>query len=328
MTTLITGGTGFIGSHLLHHLLGKGESVKCLVRKYSDTEHLDRLHVEKVVGDVTDIGSLRKAIRGCNRVYHLAGVYAIWLANTGRMYQVNEEGTRNTMTVCREADVERIVYCSSTAALGAHGKTPAGESARFNLMSTRDHYYMSKYRAEQIVLQFAGEGLPVIIVNPTVPVGTLDRNPTPSGELILNVLKGKLPAYVDGGFNVVDVSDCAQAMIQAMQVGAPGEKYILGNRNVRVKEFFDLVVRVAGRGKSPAVRIPKWAAVSSGYAYQTLSFFTRKAPLTSASWARVGSHYSWWDCAKARRDLSLGQRDIEESIREAVSWFEQNGYTA
>jgi dihydroflavonol-4-reductase len=208
------------------------------------------------------------------------------------MYRVNEEGTRNLLTACKEAGVDKVLYCSSTAALGAHGKTPADESARFNLISTKDHYYISKFRAEQIALKFAHEGLPVVIINPTVPVGPRDHNPTPSGELIVNILQGKFPVYADGGFNVIDVVDCCQGMIQAMETGEPGQKYILGNRNVRVKEFFDLIVQVAGRGKSPFIRLPKWVAVGSGYAYQTLSWFTGKPPLISASWARVGSNYS------------------------------------
>jgi len=326
MTTLITGATGFIGSHLLRHLSQESDTIRCLVREHSDTTQLDELKVEKVYGDITDIESIRNAIEGCTRVYHLAALYAIWLPNPGLMYQVNEEGTRNILTVCRESGIEKVVYCSSTAALGAHGKIPGDESARFNLISTRDNYYISKFRAEQIALNFAREGLPIVIVNPSVPVGPGDWGPTPSGALILNLLKGRLPAYVDGGFNVIDVSDCAKGMIRAMQVGKTGESYILGNQNLRVKEYFDLVINVAGEGKSPGIRLPRWVAISSGYAYQALSWLTRQAPLTSASWARVGSNYSWWDCTKARKHLSLGQRNITESIYEAVGWFRQNRY--
>lgn len=326
MKTLITGATGFIGSNLVRLLLEKGEALKCLVRPDSDTRNLDGLDVELAYGDITDIQSIHHALKDCNRVCHLAAVYAVWLRDPGCMYRVNEEGTRNLLTACKQAGVDKILYCSSTAALGAHGSIPADESACFNLASTRDHYYISKFRAEQIALMFAREGLPLVIVNPTVPVGARDRNPTPSGELIVNILKGRLPAYVDGGFNVIDVTDCARGMIQAMEFGKTGQKYILGNRNVRVKEFSDLIVRVAGRGKSPVIRLPKWIAVASGYGYQTLSWFTGKPPLTSASWTRVGSCYSWWDCTKAVTELDLGQRSIEESIDDAVKWFEQNNY--
>lgn len=326
MKTLITGATGFIGSNLVRLLLEKGESLTCLVRQDSNTRNIDGLDVEFVYGDITDIRSLHRALKGCNKVYHLAAVYAIWLRDPGCMYRVNEEGTRNLLTACKDSSIDKVLYCSSTAALGAHGEIPADESARFNLVSTKDHYYISKFRAEQIALTLAHEGLPVVIVNPTVPIGPRDRNPTPSGELIVNILKGKLPAYVDGGFNIIDVTDCARGMIQAMENGKPGQKYILGNRNVRVKEFFDLVVQVAGRGKSPFIRLPKWIAVGSGYGYQTLSWLTGKRPLTSASWARVGGHYSWWDCTKAVTQLGLGQRPVEDSIADAVNWFAHNKY--
>lgn len=326
MKTLITGATGFIGSNLVRLLLQKGEALKCLARPNSDTHNIDGLDVEFAYGDITDIRSIHSALKDCNRVYHLAAVYAIWLRDPGFMYRVNEEGTRNLLTACKNTGIDKVLYCSSTAALGAHGKIPADETARFNLISTKDHYYISKFRAEQIALKFVHEGLPVVIVNPTVPVGPRDRNPTPSGKLIVNILKGKLPAYVDGGFNVIDVIDCCRGMIQAMEIGKPGQKYILGNRNVRVKEFFDLIVQVAGRGKSPIIRLPKWIAIASGYGYQALSWFTGKPPLSSASWARVGSHYSWWDCTKAVTQLGLGQRPLEESIADAVSWFAQKNY--
>jgi len=326
MKTLITGATGFIGSHLVRQLVKNGEDVRCLIRPNSDLTALAELDVETVHGDITEIQSLRRAVKGCDRVYHLAAVYAIWLRKPGVMYQVNEEGTRNILTVCAETGIQKVLYCSSTAALGAHGKTPAIESAVFNLTWTKDHYYISKFRAEQIALGFAKRGLPVVIVNPTVPVGPGDRAPTPSGAMIVDLLKGNIPAYVDGGFNVIDVNDCVQGMIQAMQKGNPGESYILGSRNLSVKNYFDMVVDIAGQGKSPGIRLPGWVAVSSGYAYQTMAWFTGKTPLTSASWARVGSGYSWWDCTKAKKELDLGQRAIEKSIAEAVAWFREQKY--
>jgi dihydroflavonol-4-reductase len=246
--------------------------------------------------------------------------------NPGLMYQVNEEGTRNVLKACAEEGVQKIVYCSSVAALGAHGKVPADETARFNLNSTKDHYYISKYRAEQVALKFVREGLPLVIVNPSGPIGPRDSEPTPTGALIISIIKGKLPGYVDGGINVIDVTDCARGIVAAMEKGQIGEKYILGNRNVSIKEYFDLIVAVAGRGKSPFIRLPEGMAVFSGHIYEMLARLTRRQPLTSASWVRVGSHFSWWDCTKARRQLGLGQRPIEESIAEAVRWFETNGY--
>jgi len=326
MTTLITGATGFIGSAVARELSDKGTRIRCLVRATSNLKNLDGLCVDIAIGDIRDSDAVHRALKGCDRVYHLAAVYANWLPNPGLMYHVNEEGTRNVLTACRAAGIEKIVYCSSVAALGAHGKTPADESAQFNLNSTRDHYYISKYRAEQVALEFARSGLPVVIVNPSGPVGVRDIAPTPTGALIINLLKGRFPGYVDGGINLIDVTDCARGIVAAMEKGRVGEKYVLGNRNVSIKEYFDLIVNVAGRGKSPSLRIPSWMAVFSGWGYQMLSRITGKPPVTSASWVRVGSHYSWWDCTKAREELGLGQRPLAESVDDAIVWFEANGY--
>ena len=326
MTVLVTGATGYIGSAVARELAENDTKIRCLVRETSNMKNLDGLYVEIAHGDIRDIESVRRALKGCERVYHLAAVYANWLPDSGLMYKVNEEGTRNVLTACREAGIQKIVYCSSVAALGAHGKIPADESAQFNLNSTKDHYYISKYRAEQVALEFSRSGLPVVIVNPSNPIGPRDISPTPTGALMINLLKGKFPGYVDGGINLIDVTDCARGIVTAMEKGRAGEKYILGNRNVSIKEYFELIVKAAGRGKSPSLRIPAPMAVFSGFGYQMLARFNGKPPVTSASWARVGSHYSWWDSTKARENLGLGQRPLEESIADAIQWFETNRY--
>jgi dihydroflavonol-4-reductase len=326
MTVLVTGATGYIGSAVVRELLNRSEAVRCLVRKSSNLSNLEGLEVELAFGDISDIESVRHALRNCQYVYHLAALYANWLPNSGLMYQVNEEGTRNVLAACKDAEIKKVVYCSSVAALGAHGKTPADETARFNLKATRDHYYISKFRAEQITLTFARQGLPLVIVNPSNPIGPRDIAPTPTGALIINIIKKKLPGYVNGGINLIDMGDCACGIVNAMEKGKPGEKYILGNRNVTIKEYFDLIVKVAGRGMSPPIKLPNWLAVFSGYGYEMLSYITRKPPLTSASWVRVGSHYSWWDSTKARKILGLGQRPIEESLTEAIEWFKASKF--
>lgn len=326
MTTLVTGGGGFIGSALVRRLVARGERVRCLVRPGRAARALEGLAVETVAGDVTDPASLRRALNGTTRVYHLAALYAIWRRRPAVFYRVNEEGTRNVLAACLAAGVERVVHCSSVAALGAHGPAPADETARFNLAWTGDHYYISKFRAEQVALGFARRGLPVVVVNPSVPVGPRDAAPTPSGQIILDVVAGRLPAYLDGGINLVDVDDCAAGMVAAMERGRGGERYILGNRNVRLKEYFDLIVRVAGRGRSPSLRIPRWLAVASGWGYTAAAHLSGRTPVTTAAWARVGSGFSWWDVAKARRELGLGQRPVEESVAEALTWFQANGY--
>jgi dihydroflavonol-4-reductase len=326
MTTLVTGGSGFIGSALVRQLIDRGERVRCLVRAGSAGGNLANLDVERVQGDITDPASIERALDGITRVYHLAALYAIWRRRPAVFYQVNEEGTRNLLAACAAANVERVVHCSSVAALGAHGPNPADETARFNLAHTRDHYHISKFRAEQVALGFARRGLPLVVVNPSVPLGPRDAAPTPSGQIILDIVHGRLPAYLDGGINLIDVVDCAAGMIAAMERGRVGEKYILGNRNLRLKEYFDLIVKTAARGRSPWLKIPRWAAVASGWGYEALAHLTGRMPVATAAWARVGSGYSWWDATKARSELGLRQRPVEDSLADALAWFGRAGY--
>jgi len=326
MKILVTGGTGFIGAAVVRLLLEDGLPVRCLVRKESDLSNLDGLDVEYAHGDVTDLDSVRRALGGCDRVIHLAAIYAIWMKDPNQMYRVNVNGTHKVLTACREAGVQKVVYVSSVAALGAHGKVPANEDAEFNMASVGDHYFISKFQSEQLALNFAAKGLPVTIVNPSVPLGPRDIKPTPSGAIIINVLKGKLPGYIDGGLNLIDVGDCARGIVNALSRGAVGRKYVLGNRNVSMKEFFDLIVKVAGSGKSPRIKFPVFMAVQSGYAEELVARFTGKPPVNTAAWVRVGSHYSWWDASRAVRELGLPQTPVEQSIAQAIEWFRGKAY--
>jgi dihydroflavonol-4-reductase len=327
MKTLVTGGSGYIGSAVVRELLDTGEKVKILVRKTDDLRNLEELDVELVYGDITDFHSIISALDGCNRVFHLAAIYAIWLPDPKLMYWVNVQGTKNVLEAClQQRKLKKVVYTSSVAALGAHGKDhPANESAQFNLWHTKDNYYISKYRAEQLVLDYFRRGVPVVIVNPTNPCGPRDIMPTPNGQLIINIIKGKLPAYVDGGINVSDISDTAKGHVLAMEKGKPGEKYVLGNTNVSVKEYFDLIAQL-GDGKAPSMKIPKSVAVGSGYLYQLLALVTRRPPVTTAAWVRVGSEYSFWDSSKAVEELGMPQTPIRESIMNAIDWFKEHGY--
>jgi dihydroflavonol-4-reductase len=325
MKALVTGGSGFIGSAVVMELLKRGQPMRALVRSKEQTGNLAGLPVEPVEGDLLDRDSLHRALEGCDRVYHLAAVYANWLPDRSVILRANVDGTRNLLQACLERKVERVVYTSSVAALGAHGKTPADESAQFNLADTGDTYYLSKYRAEQIVVEYAGKGLPVVILNPTNPIGPRDWKPTPTGALILSVLKRKLPGYVDGGINIVDVEDVAAAHVTAMEKGRPGEKYVLGNADVSIRDYFHLIAEVGG-GKAPAMRIPLPFAVATAYLYEAVAAITHKPPLTTPGWVRVGSHYSFWDSSKAIRELKLPQTPVRTSLKKAIDWFSDKGY--
>jgi dihydroflavonol-4-reductase len=325
MKALVTGGSGFIGSAVVMELLKRGQPMRALVRSQEQPGNLAGLNVELAEGDLLDQASLYRALEGCDRVYHLAAVYANWLPDRRVMLRSNIEGTRNLLQACLDRKIERVVYTSSVAALGAHGQTPADESAQFNLADTGDVYHLSKYQAEQTALEFAGKGLPIVILNPSNPIGPRDLKPTPTGALILNVLKRKLPGYVDGGVNVVDVEDVAVAHVTAMEKGRPGEKYVLGNANLSIHDYFQLIAEVGG-GRAPAMRIPLPFAVATAHLYEAVAAVTQKPPLTTPGWAKVGSRYSFWNSSKAVRELGLPQTPIHESLKKAIAWFRENRY--
>ena len=325
MKTLVTGGSGFIGSAVVRALLQEGQAVRALVRAPDRPGNLAGLDIEFVEGDVLDRPSLDRALRGCQRVYHLAAVYANWLPDRSLIRRVNVEGTRNLLQACLDQNVERVVYTSSTAALGAHGKTPADETAQFNLAATGDAYYLSKHEAEQVTLEFAARHLPVVIVNPTNPIGPYDGKPTPTGRLIVDVLKGRLPGYVEGGLNLIDVEDVAAGHLSAMEKGRPGEKYILGNTNISIREYFQLIANTGG-GKAPTLKIPLPLAIATAYLYEATAAVSHRLPVTTVGWVKVGSHYSFWDSAKAIRELGLPQTPVRASLQKAISWFRDKGY--
>ncbi len=325
MKTLVTGGSGFVGSAIVLELMKRGKEVRVLVRSRARPGNLAGIDVEQVEGDLLDCESLRRAVQGCDEVYHAAAIYSHWQRDPSLFDRANVQGTRSLFDVCLEHGAPRVVYTSSTAALGAHGETPANETAAFNLADTGDPYFMSKYRAEQVAQEYASKGLQVVIVNPTNPIGARDIKPTPTGGLILSVLKRQLPGYVDGGINLVDVDNVAVGHVRAMERGRPGEKYILGNTNLSIKEYFQLIAEVGG-GRALSLQIPLPLAVGAAVFYEAMARVTNKPPVTSVSWVKVGSRYSFWDSSKAIRELGLPQTPIRASLQRAIDWFRAKGY--
>lgn len=325
--TLVTGATGFVGSHVVRKLVQRGERVRVLARRSSSLKNLEGVPVETTTGDLTDRESIRRAVRGVSKVYHVAADYRLWAADPRQLYRSNVEGTRNILEAAKAAGVQRIVYTSTVGALGiAHnGGGRANEETPVTLREMVGHYKRSKFLAEQEALAAARAGLPVVIVNPSTPVGSLDVKPTPTGQMIVDFLNGRMPAYVNTGLNLIDVEDAAEGHLLAMEKGRVGQRYILGNQNLTLKQILEILSRLSSR-PAPTFRLPRaaalgWAALSTG-----VSFITRRPPRVSWEAVRISSKIMFFDSSKAVRELGLPQRPVEEALRRAVVWFRENGY--
>ena len=325
MKKLVTGSTGFIGSAITRELIKNGEEVKVLIRNTSDTRNIDNLEVEKVYGDIRDVDSMRSALKGCDTLFLTAAYFAHWAPNPKLLYEVNVGGTKASLQAALEADIEKVVYTSTNNAIAASGPMPATEEKAFNYWESKDHYSMSKYIAENEARMFISKGLQLVIVNPTLVIGINDIKPTPSGQMIIDVVKKKMPGYIDGGINIIDVEDVAQGHILAVTKGKVGDRYLLGNRNVTVYEYLKLIADIDGV-KPPAIKLPYKLALVLGHIFELGSYITKKPPVVTASEVRIGKMTEWYDCSKAVNELGLPQTPIETTIKKAINWFKENGY--
>ena len=327
MKALVTGGTGFVGSHLVRRLLERNVEVRCLVRASSRLDNLDDLPVEFATGDLRDVESIKQAVRGTRIVYHCAADYRLWCKDPREMYESNVNGSRNVMQAAFDEGIERVVYTSTVGALGLNDDgTPADEATPVSVDDMIGHYKRSKFLAEAEVREWAARGLPVVIVNPSTPVGELDIKPTPTGKIIVDFLKGKMFGYVDTGMNLIDVRDCAEGHILAAERGRVGQRYILGGANLTLKEMFDALARVTNI-PSPRMQVPHWVAET----YARLENFwainvARRAPDVPVESVRMSRHRMWFDSSKAERELGLPQHPIEQALARAVEWFKAHGY--
>jgi len=343
---LVTGATGFIGSHVVSHLLARGEKVRVLVRPASPAKNLQGMEVERVRGDLTDRASLKTALAGCRRVYHVAADYRLWAPDPSALYLNNVVGTRNVLEIAQESGVERIVYTSTVGVLGhapddrggtvpaaeempRRGCAAAGSSADEETPVTLEqmigHYKRSKFLAEAEVTAAARAGLPVVIVNPSTPVGSRDIKPTPTGQMIVDFLNGRMPAYVETGLNLIDVEDVAAGHWLAMERGQVGQRYILGHRNLSLKEILEILAKVSGC-PAPTVRLPYVVALGVAAISTLAAQVTRRPPLVSWESVRMSKQTMFFDSSKAVRDLGLPQGSVEEALSKAVHWFRKNGY--
>jgi len=326
MRAFVTGATGFIGSSVVRALLERSVGVRALCRADSPRINLDGLDVEIVEGDLRDPASLRHGMAGCELVFHAAALYSFWVRPRRMIYDINVEGTRNVFDAAKKAGVERVVYTSSVAALGLRDDgLPADETASTSLDRIVGDYKKSKYLAEQVALESA-KRLPVVIVNPSFPVGPRDIRPTPTGRTILDFLNRRMPAYVETGMNVVDVEDVALGHWLAAEKGRVGKRYILGGENVTMKRLLDLLSEITGL-PAPRIRVPYRPILALSYLNAGFcKLFPRITPRMTPETIRMSSHRMYFDPGKAVRELGFPQTPARDALTKAVAWFQENGY--
>lgn len=307
-------------------LLAKGASVRCLVRPGSNRSNLSGLAVELAEGDLRDRASLSRAMQGVSTLYHVAADYRLWTRDPRELYESNVGGTENVLAAAAEAGVSRVVYTSSVGALGLMPDgSPANERTPVRREEVVGHYKKSKFDAERVAGQAAAKRLPVVIVNPSTPVGELDVKPTPTGQVIVDFLNRRIPAYVDTGLNLIDVKDVAEGHLLAAEKGRPGEKYILGNRNMTLKDILDALERITGLS-APKVRLPHAIPLAVAAVDTFVSGALGRAPRVSLESVRMSRHRMFFDASRAVRELGLPQSPVEEALARAVEWFRANGY--
>lgn len=327
MTTLVTGGTGFVGAAVVRALAAAGREVRVLARPDSDLRNLQGLPVSRAIGDLRDRTSLRQALTGCRHIYHVAARYALWAREPSVFYDINVQGTVNLMEAAREAGIERMVYTSTIGAIGLPPEGGVGtEETPVSLSQMAGDYKRSKYLAEQEVLKFARAGFPVVIVNPSAPVGAGDVKPTPTGQMIVDFMKGRMFAYMETGMNLIDVDDVATGHLAAMERGRIGERYILGNKNLTLKEIFEILSRLTGV-PVPRVKLPRGMVLPLAHLNRWLAdYVTHRPPRIPLEGVKMAKYTMHYDCSKAVRELALPQPPVEVALEKAVRWFRDHGY--
>ncbi len=322
---LVTGGNGFVGCHVVRALLERGDRVRVLIRQGSDRAALEGLEVEFAAGDLRDREAVQRAVAGCHEVYHVAADYRLWVPDPAPMYAANVEGTRNIIETAHRAGVERIVHTSTVGALGIPHGGIGTEDTPVSIDDMVGPYKRSKFMAEQIAIEAAKNGAPVVIVNPSTPVGPLDLKPTPTGRIIVDFLNRRMPAYVDTGLNLVDVADCARGHLLAAERGRIGEKYILGGQNLTLKEMLENLAIISGL-PAPRVRLPY--AIAFGFALgaeAVARVLTRRPPRASVTEVRMSRKHMFFDSSKAARELGYSPKPVEGALAAAVEFFRRTG---
>ncbi len=327
MLAFLTGATGFVGSHVARALAAQGADLRLLVRSSSDLRNIQELRADRVLGDLRDAASLKKAVAGCDVVFHVAADYRLWVRDPEQMYRSNVEGTKAILEAARENRVRRVIYTSSVATMGFQSNGHlANEDSPVSLANMIGPYKRSKFMAEEIAIQAGRSGMDVVVVNPTTPVGERDIKPTPTGRIVVDFLKKKFPAYVDTGLNLVDVAECARGHLAALEKGKSGERYILGGENLTLKQILDKLAAITGL-PSPKIRVPYVVALATGVVDQVFTgYIRRREPRATIDAVRMGRKKMFVSSAKAERDLGWKTLPVDGGLRRAVEWFQANGY--
>jgi dihydroflavonol-4-reductase len=321
---LVTGASGFLGWHVARVLIERGHRVRALVRPGSRVDGLD---VEAVTGDLRDADSLERAVAGCGLLFHVAADYRLWAKDPGELYRSNVDGTRNLLTAAQNAGVERVVYTSTVGCIGVPHGGIGNEHTPVSLQDMAGDYKRSKFLAEQAVLEFARDGLPVVIVNPTAPIGDHDVKPTPTGKIVADFLSGNMPAFIDTGLNVVDVRDTAEGHWLACERGRAGERYILGSENLTLAQILQKLASITGR-KAPSTRLPYAVAYCAGACSTAWAEVTGRPPRVPLDAVRMAKKKMWVTHERASRELGFRPGPAEQALRRAVSWFQSEQRTA
>jgi len=327
MKVLVTGATGFVGGNLARKLWEQGHEVMALVRPGSIRAAMEGTGIQSVTGDILDRDSVDRAVQGCEAVFHCAAAYTFWSPDPDAIYRTNVDGTVNVLKAALQAGVSRVVYTSTVSTIGLPDWELSTEETLADPNHLAGHYKKSKYQAELAALDMVSQGLPVIVVNPTTPVGPWDVKPTPTGRMVLDFLLGRIPAYVDTGMNLVDVEDVAEGHILAMERGQPGQRYLLGNRNVSLKEVFDMLADATGLA-APKWRAPYWLVMGAGYVDELVEGrLLKREPRIPLEGLKVSKSPMYVSCQNAITELGQPQSSVEEALQKAINWFRDYGYT-
>ncbi|HEU4415986.1 MAG TPA: hopanoid-associated sugar epimerase [Candidatus Angelobacter sp.] len=327
MKAFITGATGFVGSHVARALAAEGAELRLLARPTSRTDNIAELRADVVKGDLREPESLKKAMAGCEFVFHVAADYRLWVRDPEQMYRANVEGTRAIIRAAQECGVRRVIYTSSVATMGfTRDGHIAAEDSPVSIKDMVGHYKRSKFMAEQIALEAGRNGANVVVVNPTTPIGEQDIKPTPTGRIVVDFLQRKFPAYVDTGLNLADVKEVARGHVLAMEKARPGERYILGGENLTLKQILDKLALMTGL-PSPKVRVPHAVAMAFAVFDQLFTgMVLNKEPRATIDAVKMGRKKMFASSARAERELGYRQVPVEDALRRAVEWFQAHGY--